>query len=177
MTHQDIVYQMDAIMKGVVLPMERKVAGFFKKVFGKNHKQWTELPQGYIDVLAESGITEDIYSQTEMAGKSGVRAAYWYEDPAVYISAVFGGTVGYAGPPLLQGFLGVGASDCASDGNCDVLNVINKLPSRAQNHDIDKIANDILDWVRHGEKGKVIINEAKDVIVRNVEILEDFEWT
>lgn len=135
---------------------------------------WNQLPSGYQSALQHQGVTEEAYSESEWAGTHGVRDAYVYEDPATLLSLGGGAALRAGIMQLVRTVIGVETADCVTDGQCLVTQTANNLISISKEGKLDKIADDILDWVGQGERGKIIINKAGDIIVRNLENTRKF---
>jgi RHS repeat-associated protein len=84
-------------------------------VLFRNPRSWDELTDSYKTILQEfdTSIDEEMFNNSEMAGKPGCRDAYWYEDPVVLIPAILASI--RLAP---QVFTGLAEYFCLNDGNC-----------------------------------------------------------
>lgn len=72
--------------------------------------------------------------------------------------------------PFIPGSVGNHADDAL-----DAISALARNSNEAEAfHDIDQIANDVVDWVGEGSEVRVVINENDDLILRNVDNTKKF---
>jgi RHS repeat-associated protein len=80
---------------------------------------WNRLSDYQQTILTSAGWSQSAFN-SELGGEPN-RNAYWYEDPATYISIILGGIVGFGGPslvPLVKTIFGGEVYECIKVGNC-----------------------------------------------------------
>jgi RHS repeat-associated protein len=80
---------------------------------------WNRLSDYQQTILTSAGWSQSAFN-SELGGEPN-RNAYWYEDPATYISIILGGIVGFGGSslvPLVKTIFGGEVYECIKVGNC-----------------------------------------------------------
>jgi hypothetical protein len=103
-----------------------------------------------------------------MAGKPGVRNAYWYEDPVTYISLAGGGAISKVITKIIKDLIAAEAADCATDGQCLATQYVDEViqfSQKAVRHAYDR---HYADWGISGHRTPAAEELFKQLIVDHI---------